>query len=163
MEGAGVLGRVLPGAAVGRVADLVAVEARAGVAPDWKRRLRGARRPARRGRGAPAPLAGRDARARGHRRRAGRGGPVPSTAYRHGAEAARDAALLRAAADGAAPPRALAKEIARGASATFPVSADDLMARGMKPGRALGERLAALEAEWLASDFTMNRGALLDR
>jgi poly(A) polymerase len=49
--------------------------------------------------------------------------------------------------------------IARGAAAVFPVRAADLMPA--LSGRALGARLARLEAAWIASDFTLDREALL--
>ena len=163
METAGVLGRVVPGAEAERVRALVAVEAQAGAAPDWKRRLivlgldpGDATERLRLSRVETRALAAIRA-ALAERR------PPAQTAYRHGAEAARDAALLRAAAEGTAPPRNLSRETARGATAEFTVRAEDLLARGMKPGKALGERLAALEEEWLASDFRMSRGELLDR
>ena len=53
-------------------------------------------------------------------------------------------------------------DIALGATASFPVGAQDLIKRGMKPGPALGRRLAELEDSWVASDFALTRGALLD-
>ncbi len=162
MAACGVLARVLPGADPQAVAPLVAMEARAAPLPDWKRRLLvmgvDPQEASVRLRLAKAELrsllairAAQEADA-----------PVAQTAYRHGAEAARDAALLRAAATGTPPPRTLSKEIARGATASFPVSADDLIARGMRPGPALGKRLAELEEEWLASDFQATRGRMLD-
>lgn len=163
MQSAGVLEAVLPGASAAPLTDLAAAEARAGSVPDWKRRLlamgldpEAAAEALRLSRVDLRGLCAiRDALAEG--------GPVARTAYRHGAEAARDSALLRAAAEGKAPPKGLMREVARGATAAFPVAASDLIARGMKPGRALGERLAALEREWLESDFRMTRGELLDR
>ena len=50
-------------------------------------------------------------------------------------------------------------EIARGAAAHFPVSAADLMPALQGP--ALGTRLKALEAAWLASDLKAGREELL--
>lgn len=44
---------------------------------------------------------------------------------------------------------------------TFPVSGDDLLARGMKPGKELGEVLHKLEAQWEASDYTLTKADLL--
>ncbi|MEE3099219.1 MAG: CCA tRNA nucleotidyltransferase, partial [Pseudomonadota bacterium] len=162
MEATGVLARVLPGANAAAVAPLVAMEARLAPLPDWKRRLvmMGVSPEA-------ATEALRLSRAEQRALRAIRAAlhedaPAARTAYRHGAEAARDAALLRAAATGDPPPRALQRDIARGATATFPVGADDLIARGMKPGPALGRRLAELEDAWVASDFALTRGAMLD-
>jgi hypothetical protein len=43
----------------------------------------------------------------------------------------------------------------------FPVTAHDLLARGMTQGKALGDALAALEAVWEASDYTLTKEALL--
>ena len=45
---------------------------------------------------------------------------------------------------------------------TFPITAKDLMARGMKEGKALGEALATLEQRWEESDYTLTREALLE-
>ncbi len=53
---------------------------------------------------------------------------------------------------------ALAKEFA---APVFPVSASDLLARGMVEGKALGDRLAALEQRWEESDYTLTKEALL--
>ncbi|MGR3782986.1 MAG: CCA tRNA nucleotidyltransferase [Albimonas sp.] len=162
MAACGVLARVLPGADAQQIAPLAAMEARAAPLPDWKRRLlamgvepRAAVELMR--------LSRADLRALEATRRAMESdAPVAQVAYRHGAEAARDAALLRAAATGSPPPRTLARDVARGATATFPVQAQDLVARGMKPGPALGRRLAALEDQWVRSDFRATRGEMLD-
>jgi poly(A) polymerase len=88
------------------------------------------------------------------------GGPAEA-AYRHGMEAARDAALIRAATVAAPPPADLEAEIARGAAAKFPVAAGDLMKRDLAPGPALGAEMKRLEARWIASDFTLDKAALL--
>lgn len=45
---------------------------------------------------------------------------------------------------------------------TFPISGRDLMALGLGPGRMMGTLLAALEREWIASDFTLDATKLLD-
>ncbi|WP_341271330.1 CCA tRNA nucleotidyltransferase [Pseudaestuariivita atlantica] len=78
--------------------------------------------------------------------------------YRHGAGIAIQAMLVRAALTGHADPDAAA-EAARGAAASFPVTAQDLMPRFK--GKALGEKLREIEARWIASDFTLDRDALL--
>ncbi len=162
MAACGVLARVLPGADAQSIAPLAAMEARAAPLPDWKRRLLAM---------GVAPksavelmrLSRADLRALEATRRAMESdAPLAQVAYRHGAEAARDAALLRAAATGAPPPRSLSRDVARGATATFPVQAQDLVARGMKPGPALGRRLAALEDQWVRSDFRATKGEMLD-
>ncbi|MFM9889072.1 MAG: CCA tRNA nucleotidyltransferase [Rickettsiales bacterium] len=43
----------------------------------------------------------------------------------------------------------------------FPIAAADLMARGMKEGKALGEALAMLEQRWEESDYTLGKEVLL--
>lgn len=43
----------------------------------------------------------------------------------------------------------------------FPVAGRDLMALGLAAGPALGRTLAALEERWIASDFALDRAALL--
>ena len=43
----------------------------------------------------------------------------------------------------------------------FPVSAKDLMAKGMSEGKALGDALAALEKRWEESDYALTKEALL--
>jgi hypothetical protein len=84
---------------------------------------------------------------------------VAALGYRHGAEAAVDAALLRAAFAGGAPDPAVREEARRGAEARFPLKAADLMP-GLT-GPALGAKLRELEALWIASGFTLDREALL--
>lgn len=48
-------------------------------------------------------------------------------------------------------------------SPPFPLSGADLMAQGLPAGPELGKLLKRLEAEWSASDFTLDRDALLAR
>lgn len=43
----------------------------------------------------------------------------------------------------------------------FPLSGQDLLARGLKPGPEVGHELARLEDWWIASDFTENKDTLL--
>ncbi|MGF1553261.1 MAG: CCA tRNA nucleotidyltransferase, partial [Paracoccaceae bacterium] len=77
------------------------------------------------------------------------------------AEAAR-AGLLLALAEGADfDPAAAEAAIARGADAVFPLAARDLVAAGVAPGPALGERLRAAEAAWIESGFALDKSALL--
>ena len=45
----------------------------------------------------------------------------------------------------------------------FPVSGADLIARGMKPGPAIGAELERLETIWIASGFSLDRPALLEQ
>jgi poly(A) polymerase len=74
---------------------------------------------------------------------------------------ATDAILARAATFGTVPPEGWQSDITRGVQATFPVTAADLMPA--LQGEALGTRLKALEARWLASDLTLARGQLLNQ
>jgi tRNA nucleotidyltransferase/poly(A) polymerase len=157
MDRLGVLARVLPGADPEPLAPLVHLEDALALPPDAVRRLAalGGDDPAERLR-----LSNADDR----RRALIRGGAVEGTrpgelAWRHGAEVARDAALVRAALVGTPLPHAMEDAIARGAAAAFPVRAADLMPA--LTGRALGARLAWLEAAWIASDFTLDRDSLL--
>jgi poly(A) polymerase len=75
------------------------------------------------------------------------------------AELGADAILVRAATFGTPPPQGWQAELARGAWATFPVTAADLMPA--LTGEALGQRLKALEAQWLASSLSLSRDDLL--
>ncbi|MDB5506331.1 MAG: hypothetical protein JWR75_969 [Devosia sp.] len=45
----------------------------------------------------------------------------------------------------------------------FPLSGGDLVARGFKPGRGLGEELGRLETEWIDSGFELDQHSLLAR
>ncbi|HLP66076.1 MAG TPA: CCA tRNA nucleotidyltransferase [Rhizobium sp.] len=46
---------------------------------------------------------------------------------------------------------------------TFPVSGAHLLAAGIPPGPAVGKALKALESEWVAGNFSMDRARLLAR
>lgn len=155
MAQAGVLRHVLPGADARWLAPLVHLEG--AQAPRWLRRL--------------AVLGGEEAaeRLRLSRSDAAALAAIRSAAlsdaaaaelgYRLGAERAGDAILVRAALMESAPPKAWAKEVARGAHAVFPVRAADLMP-GLE-GAALGARLKALENRWIGSGFSLTREDLL--
>jgi poly(A) polymerase len=155
MAASGVLARALPGADPRVIAPLIHLEG-GNAAPRWLRRL--------------AALGGGDAEDRLRLSRAEARdlglirGAVESTAsaaelaYRHGAEIARDALLIRAASGLPQPPRWEA-DIERGAQATFPVRAADLMPH--QSGAELGRRLAEIENRWIASGFTLSREQLL--
>lgn len=155
MAASGVLARVLPGADPRMIAPLVHLEG-GNPAPRWLRRL--------------AALGGGDAEDRLRLSRAEardlglirgaveRTASAAELAYRHGAEIARDALLIRAASGLPQPPRWEA-EIERGAQATFPVRAADLMPH--RSGAELGRRLAEIENRWIASGFTLSREQLL--
>ncbi|MFO1208224.1 MAG: CCA tRNA nucleotidyltransferase [Amaricoccus sp.] len=155
MAATGILGRLLPGADRRALAPLVHLEREAGIAPRWQRRLAAL---GWRAEWAPAlRLSRADARALGAAAAAlAADEPPAAAAYRHGVEAARDAALVRAASLGASLPPHLEAELARGAAARFPIPATALGA----PGPALGDTLRRLEAAWIASDFTLTPAEL---
>ena len=69
------------------------------------------------------------------------------------------AVLVRAALSGTPPPASWQDDVARGWATPAPVTAQDLMPA--LQGEALGARLKALEARWLASDLTLTREELL--
>lgn len=81
-------------------------------------------------------------------------------AFIHGAgsEAALDRALL-AAARGRTGMEELVALAGTWTPPRLPVTADDLMARGLTPGPDLGQALAAAEAAWVAADFPMDAAA----
>jgi len=156
MAATGILGRVLPGADPTSLAPLVHLEAAAEVPPRWQRRLaalgwreewadrlRLSRADAKALAATAAALATAE--------------PDAVAAWRHGADVARDAALVRAATLGAPPPADLEPELARGAAAVFPVRAADLALTGP----ALGAALRRLEARWTASGLRLDAAALL--
>jgi len=87
------------------------------------------------------------------------GASAAELAYRHGADTARAMLVLRSALMEQPWSPGLEPEIAKGAAATFPISAADLMP-GLQ-GAALGARLKSLEAAWVASGFALSRDALL--
>jgi poly(A) polymerase len=157
MDRLGVLARALPGADATALAPLIHFEGEVGLAPDALRRL--------------AALGGHDpsddlrlSKADGRRRAAIReaalgGMGAAEAAWRHDAATARDIVALRAAFTATPPPPDTEATIARGAAARFPVRAGDLMPAFEGP--ALGGELARLESAWIASDFTMDRAALL--
>ena len=155
MAASGILARVLPGADPSALAPLVHLEGLAGVAPRWQRRL------AALGWRAEWAEALRLSRADARHLQATRealaaGEPPAAAAYRHGSDAARDAALIQAAA-GAGPVAAdLEAELARGAAARLPLRSEEI---GLS-GPALGAAIRRLEAAWIASDFTLGAAEL---
>ena len=156
MAATGVLARVLPGAETALLAPLFHVEGDR--APDAIRRL--------------AALGGEDVADRLRLSKAdatrlarlrdllGGDAGAGEIAWRDGADTAWDVALLRAAATDGHVPDGTADAIAQGAAAVFPVAAADLMPD--YEGRALGARLAELQARWIASDFALDRDALIE-
>ena len=81
--------------------------------------------------------------------------------YRYGGDAARDGILARSAMLETDLPSDTMDQIAKGAAATFPVTAQDLMSDCT--GAALGRRLKSLKSDWIASGFQLTRDELLKR
>lgn len=159
MQAAGVLLQVLPGADARALPVLVHHEAgapREG-SPDWRRRLAALG-------GINVPDALRLSKADARHLDLIRGAAESPRAaaelgYRHGAAAATDIVLIRAALMETPPPPGWQADIARGAAATFPITAADLMPALQGP--ALGARLQSLEDRWIASGFALTRADLL--
>jgi poly(A) polymerase len=155
MDQSGILSRVLPGASSRALPVLIHLED--GRTSDWLRRL--------------AVIGGADgvdrlrlSRAEAARLATLRDGvamlrPPGELGYRHGVDLAADILLAHAALTETPLPYGWAESVSKGAEARFPVSAADLMPR--LTGPALGRRLAELEAQWIASDFTLRRDDLL--
>jgi poly(A) polymerase len=151
----GVLGHILPGADPRALAPLVHLEH--DIKADWLRRL--------------AALGGEDiddrlrlsraeARDLAALREAIGSNDTPAVlGWRFGADRAADAMLLRAAVLETSLPAGWVTETRRGANATFPVTAADLMPD--LSGPSLGEKLKQLESQWLASDLHACRADLL--
>ncbi len=57
----------------------------------------------------------------------------------------------------------LLKELENWRKPSFPVSGKDLLGAGFKPGKAMGDKLAALEERWVQSDFLLSRAELLEK
>ena len=75
--------------------------------------------------------------------------------YRLGRQAVEDAVYLIAAHLGRSPYGLLA-HIAATDIPVFPLKGADLIARGVKPGKVLGEHLKQIETEWLNHDFSQS-------
>ena len=91
------------------------------------------------------------------------GAALSEVLYRHGAEAVRDRAMIDAAMG--ADPAGLRPVLAAAAEWTrpvLPVGGNDALAAGFT-GPDIGAALEAVEADWIASDFTLTREQLLRR
>lgn len=154
MAQSGVLARILPGADPRALGPLVHLDAAA--ARHWLRRL--------------AVLGGDTASLRLSRAEArdlsalldaiGRPDTPAALGWRLGASLGVDAVLARSALLGSPLPPDWQAGVRRGAGATFPVTAADLMPA--LQGEALGQRLKALQAAWLDSDLVADRDRLLN-
>lgn len=156
MYAAGCLARILPGAGGRALFLLVSHEAATGVLPDPIRRLAVLGGQDRSGR---LRLSRADARRLGIiLENAGRTRGPAELAYRHGAKAAYDIILARAALSEAPLPAGFEVGIDTGATAQFPVKPADLAPD--LTGAALGLRLKELKARWIASGFTLTKDDL---
>lgn len=157
LQQTGALHRILPGADTRFVGAFVSGEAALGLPPDPVARLAalGGEDPAGRLR-----LSRKDAR---HLERitkgANEGRSLREVAYREGARVAAAATLLRGAAGGMPPDPAVHERLAAAAAQHFPVTAADLMPA--LSGKALGNRLQALEQRWIDSNFTLSHDDLM--
>ena len=157
MRGAGVLGAVLPGADDRSLAVLVALEQAAGATAEPVRRLAAIAAPDT----AKTLRLSRSQLQRLTRMRDEAMGTasVAELGYRYGAEGGLHETLLRCAFLERPWSDDLATALKDGASASFPVRAQDLIPKFTGP--ALGKKLSELEARWIASGFTLGRAQLL--
>ena len=153
MAQSGVLHRALPGSDATALAPLIHLEDQ--MPPRWQRRL--------------AVLGGRTENMRLSRQEEAEIGRIKekigsaltpaALGWTLGEIPAQDVILCRAALLETQLPPDWDGEIRRGAQSPFPVSAADLMP-GLH-GPALGQRLKALQSQWLASNLTLGKQALL--
>ncbi len=154
MADAGVLERVLPGADPSALAFLLALEPEPG---GWLRRLAalGGDDPATRLR-----LSRAEARRLAELAQAQQDNLSPAEAgYRLGLERGTDAVLVAAARSGKPLPEGWQEAVSRGAQASFPLKAADLLP--FFEGPALGRALATAERYWIARDFVPSKAELL--
>lgn len=155
MAQAGILARILPGADPTGLGPLVHLEP--GIAPRWQRRL-----VAIGGENASDILSlSRAEKATISRVSAEIGSnlTIAAVGWRLGVTEAEDVVLCRAAMMQTQLPDNWHAQIARGAGATIPVVAADLIPAFSGP--ALGEKLREIENRWLASDLTLTKAHLL--
>ena len=81
--------------------------------------------------------------------------------YRVGSQVVRDRALLGWAVDGQDGWGEAARLADSWPRPVLPVSGGDLIAAGLSPGPAMGQALRKAEDAWIASDFSLDRDALL--
>jgi poly(A) polymerase len=154
MAGIGALDALLPGASAEALPRLVALEGRAH--GGWLRRLAvlGGPDPADRLR-----LSRVEARDIARLRAAIEGDAGPAAlGYRLGRQLGADALFARAARRDAPLPERWYADLARGASAAFPLRPADL--KPQLAGPALGAALKRAEAHWIAEDFAPDRDTL---
>ena len=155
MHHAGVLTRILPGTDPRALAPLVHLENN--IPPSWQRRLAtiGGVDPT-----DPLRLSRTESSTQTAIRDAIGAMQTPAAlGWTLGVEAATDTVLARAALLETPLHADWQAEIARGAAATFPIQAADLMPALQGP--ALGQALKALQTRWLNSNLQLTRGELL--
>ena len=86
--------------------------------------------------------------------------PPHALGYHHGASLARDILLLRWASFEQMANNTEWQAAATGAEHVFPIKAHDLMPQYSGP--ALGQKLCALETQWIDSEFRLTKEALLN-
>lgn len=172
LEEAGVLEIILPTASASLLPGLVAVEATHRLSPDPVQRLM-AMLPRRR-----RDISDAAAALRLSNEEAGRlhawADPALShiltldaparreVFYRFGPQVALDRALIEAASGGQGGLAALLSDKAGWTRPVFPLGGDDALAAGLR-GPEIGQRLRALEEDWIASGFALGRDDLLTR
>lgn len=172
MDEAGVLAEVLPGASVSLLPALVAAETGAGLPADPMRRLMAMvpRRLREAGELASrlklsneesSRLADWAAPALPHILGAG-DAAMAEAFYRHGPAAVVDRGAIEAAEGAAGDLAALANRANAWQRPKFPVGGADALAAGLE-GPEIGTALAALEEDWIASGFTLDRRTLISR
>ncbi len=80
-------------------------------------------------------------------------------AYRHGTNSGRDIILVRSALLATPLPARLEESLHQGATAKFPIRADDI--KDGYQGPALGKKLRSLELRWITSGFSLSSEELL--
>jgi poly(A) polymerase len=155
MRATGVLPVVLPGSDDTAIAPLIELERTMVVPPDAIRRL------AVLGGDASGLRLSRADSAKLELLRDNVGAAPATMGYRHGLDTGRDILLVSDALLGRPGSAKACSEVRKGAAAEFPVKAADLMP-GLE-GKALGDKLRALELDWIESDFTLSREALLSK
>ena len=86
--------------------------------------------------------------------------PLLETAYREGYDVAVAAHLLRSAMAEQMPDAVILTKMIDASNAIFPIKAADLMPAFQGP--ALGQKLSALESQWITSNFTATKEELLN-
>lgn len=152
----GIFRPVLPELALGRLEALLAAEAQAQVAPDWRRRLAAMLPP---DRALAEAVAARLRLSNGDRGRLGLAvlpaddSPVYAAAWSVGADVLLDRLLIAGRVDDAR--RLVSWERPR-----MPVSGRDFVARGVGPGPEVAARLQRFEREWVSAGFPMEADAV---